>query len=137
MCPRPRSTVELAKRTYILPRALLEWIDRVHLDYRMRDGKPSRHRVDVVRDALERIRDDEQTYAIAARSLAGTPRHHNGLSGEPMTYKLPAELVAWVELHYRVHRMLDGSRASTHTDLVVDALERARRRDRQTGEGRK
>jgi len=97
----------------------------------MHDGTYANSRIDVVRDALERIKQDQGTYAIAKRDASSVSLHDSRGKAKqlvPVNYRLPETLVEWVQEYYRWHQMLDGTRAADYTDLLVDALERARKK---------
>lgn len=127
--PRPANPTPSISRTYKIPAELAEWLDREHTLYQMRDGRYANARIDVLRDALERIREAETGQRLGVSALIATAPHHKSearRSPVPINFKLPQPLVEWLERYYRFHRMLDGTRAMDYTDLIIDALSRAR-----------
>lgn len=129
--PRPANPTPSISRTYKVPGELGDWLDSTYKIYRLRSGKYAKSKIDVVCDALEVLKDSARDHAISMSQFAKTPEHEGRQAGARLallSYKLPVPLVEWLEEYHRFHRMRDGTRAATYTDVVVDALERARER---------
>ena len=129
--PRPANPTPSISRTYKVPSELGIWLDSTYKIYRLRSGKYAKSKIDVVCDALEVLKESARDHAIPVNQFAKTPEHARRPPGAQLallSYKLPVPLVEWLEEYHRFHRMRDGTRAATYTDVVIDALERARER---------
>lgn len=136
--PRPANPTPSISRTYKVPEELADWLDSSYKIYRLRSGKFAKSKIEVVCDALESLKESQRDHAIPMSQFTKTPEHEGRQAGTHLallSYKLPVPLVEWLEEYHRFHRMLDGTRAANYTDVVIDALERAR--DRSTGKAAK
>lgn len=127
--PRPANPIPSISRTYKVPEELADWLDANYKIYRLRSGKFAKSKIEVVCDALELLKEAQHEHAISMTQFAKTPEHEGRQAGARLallSYKLPVPLVEWLEEYHRFHRMLDGTRAANYTDVVIDALERAR-----------
>lgn len=128
--PRKPNPMPSKTRHYRIPIELAEWLEKRFTLYKQRNGKLANTKTAVLIDALERIRAAEQTYAVPPTKLTQTEVYRSPQVGtEGAHFRLPNDLIEWIEDYYRYHRMPNGKRAANFTDLVVDALRIAMERD--------